>query len=73
MPPTLTLPPLRGREGWGAEVDMEKYKCTVCGYIYDPEKGDPDTGISSGTPFNKLPDDWVCPACGAPKDMFEKV
>lgn len=55
------------------EVDMEKYKCTVCGYIYDPEKGDPDTGISPGTPFNKLPDDWVCPACGAPKDMFEKV
>ena len=56
-----------------AEVDMEKYKCTVCGYIYDPEKGDPDTGISPGTPFNKLPDDWVCPACGAPKDMFEKA
>ena len=52
---------------------MEKYKCVVCGYIYDPEKGDPDTGISPNTPFNKLPDDWVCPACGAPKDMFEKV
>jgi len=52
---------------------MEKYKCTVCGYIYDPEKGDEDGGIPPNTPFNKLPDDWVCPTCGAPKDMFEKV
>jgi rubredoxin len=55
------------------EVDMEKYKCSVCGYIYDPEKGDADGGISPNTPFNKLPDSWVCPVCGAPKDMFEKV
>jgi rubredoxin len=55
------------------EDDMEKYKCTVCGYIYDPEKGDEDGGVSPGTPFAKVPDSWVCPACGAPKDMFEKV
>jgi rubredoxin len=55
------------------EVDMEKYKCTVCGYIYDPEKGDEDGGISPNTPFEKLPDSWVCPVCGAPKDMFEKA
>ena len=55
------------------EAAMEKWKCKICGYIYDPEKGDPDTNISPGTPFEKLPDDWVCPACGAPKDMFEKA
>ncbi|MFH1578106.1 MAG: rubredoxin [Candidatus Omnitrophota bacterium] len=52
---------------------MTKYKCTVCGYIYDPEKGDSDSGILAGTPFENLPDDWVCPVCGASKDKFEKV
>ncbi len=52
---------------------MEKWKCKVCGYIYDPEKGDPDGNIPPNTPFSKLPDDWVCPVCGAPKDMFEKA
>ena len=52
---------------------MKKWECTVCGYIYDPEKGDPDSGIPSGTTFEELPDDWVCPICGAPKDQFEKV
>lgn len=51
---------------------MEKYVCAVCGYVYDPEKGDPDSGIVPGTPFEKLPDDWVCPVCGAGKEMFEK-
>lgn len=51
---------------------MEKYRCTVCGYVYDPEKGDPDSEISAGTAFTDLPDDWVCPVCGAPKDAFEK-
>jgi len=51
---------------------MIKYKCTVCGYIYDPEKGDSDSGIKPGTPFEDLPDDWVCPVCGASKDAFEK-
>ena len=54
------------------EAEMETWKCTVCGYIYDPEKGDPDNSIAPNTPFEKLPDDWVCPVCGAPKDMFEK-
>ena len=53
------------------EGAMQKYKCTICGYIYDPEKGDPENSIPSGTPFEKLPADWVCPVCGAPKDMFE--
>jgi len=50
---------------------MQKYRCTVCGYIYDPQKGDPESGIKPGTSFENLPDDWVCPICGAGKDMFE--
>ena len=49
-----------------------KYRCTVCGYIYDPEAGDPDGGIAPGTPFDEIPDDWVCPVCGAAKSEFEK-
>jgi flavin reductase (DIM6/NTAB) family NADH-FMN oxidoreductase RutF/rubredoxin len=52
---------------------MDKYKCTICNYIYDPEKGDPDSGVKPGTPFEKLPDDWSCPVCGADKSEFEKV
>ncbi len=55
------------------EVKEMKYRCMVCGYIYDPEIGDPDSGVPAGTPFEKLPEDWVCPVCGASKDMFEKV
>jgi len=54
-------------------VKLAKYQCTVCGYIYDPEKGDPDGGIAPGTPFEEIPDDWVCPVCGAEKDRFEKI
>jgi len=50
---------------------MAKFKCTVCGYIYDPEKGDSESGIKPGTPFESLPDDWVCPICGVGKDEFE--
>ena len=56
-----------------AAPKMAKYECTVCGYIYDPEVGDPDGDIPPGTPFEKLPEDWVCPVCGASKDEFEKV
>jgi len=52
---------------------MNKYKCTVCGYVYDPQNGDPDHGIKPGTPFEQLPDGWVCPVCGVGKDVFEKV
>lgn len=54
------------------EGKMEKYECTVCRYVYDPEKGDPDSGIKPGTLFEELPDDWVCPVCGAGKDKFRK-
>jgi rubredoxin len=52
---------------------MDKWKCTVCGYIYDPAVGDPDTGIAPGTLFENIPDTWVCPVCGAGKDAFEKI
>jgi len=51
---------------------INKYRCTICGYIYDPEKGDPDSGIKPRTSFEELPDDWVCPVCGASKDAFEE-
>ena len=52
---------------------MKKYECTVCGYIYDPQEGDKDGGIPPGTAFEKLPEDWVCPVCGAAKSEFEPV
>jgi flavin reductase (DIM6/NTAB) family NADH-FMN oxidoreductase RutF/rubredoxin len=52
---------------------MAKYRCLVCGYIYDPENGDPDGGVEPGTLFEDLPDDWVCPVCGAGKNEFEKA
>ena len=52
---------------------MVKYQCSVCGYIYDPDLGDPDGGIKPGTPFEEVPDGWVCPVCGASKDQFEKM
>ena len=52
---------------------MAKYECTICGYVYDPEVGDPDGDIAPGTPFEELPDDWVCPVCGAAKSDFEKI
>lgn len=50
---------------------MENYVCTVCGYEYDPEEGDPDSGIAPGTPFENIPSDWVCPVCGVTKEQFE--
>ena len=54
-------------------IKAPKYRCTVCGYVYDPELGDPDGGIKPGTPFEELPDDWVCPVCGAAKSQFERI
>ena len=50
---------------------MKKYVCSVCGYVYDPEKGDPDSGIAPGTAFEDIPDDWTCPLCGVGKSDFE--
>ncbi len=52
---------------------MDKYQCEVCGYIYDPENGDSIGGIEAGTAFEDLPDDWVCPVCGADKTHFVKL
>ncbi len=52
---------------------MRRYRCIICGYIYDPAEGDPDSDIPAGTNFEDLPDSWVCPVCGAPKEDFEPI
>ena len=52
---------------------MQKYVCDVCGYIYDPEQGDPAGGIQPGTAFEDIPDDWVCPDCGVTKENFSPM
>lgn len=52
---------------------MQKYRCTVCGYIYDPEDGDPSSDVDPGTSFEELPEDWNCPVCGVSKEDFEPV
>ena len=52
---------------------MDKWECTVCGYIYDPAAGDPTTGVAPGTAFEDLPEGWTCPDCGATVDLFEKI
>jgi rubredoxin len=52
---------------------MAKFKCEVCDYIYDEEKGDQDSGIEPGTKFADIPDDWVCPVCGVGKDQFQEL
>jgi len=53
--------------------NMKKYKCLICGYVYDPAVGDPENGVAAGTAFEDLPDNWVCPECGAGKDEFEPL
>lgn len=57
----------------GKEKNMSKWKCRVCGYIYDPANGDPGNGIKAGTAFEDLPGDWVCPNCGADKSSYDKI
>lgn len=52
---------------------MDKYRCIICDYIYDPAEGDPGNGVPSGTAFADIPDEWVCPLCGADKSNFEKI
>jgi rubredoxin len=52
---------------------MKKWVCTVCGYVYNPEEGDPDGGIAPGTAFEDIPEDWTCPVCGVSKEDFELV
>jgi rubredoxin len=51
---------------------MDKYTCNICGYVYEPENGDPDNNVDANTPFDKLPENWECPVCGASTDDFEK-
>jgi rubredoxin len=53
-------------------IMMDKYVCEICGYVYDPEQGDPDNGVAAGTKWEDVPDDWECPVCGASKADFEK-
>jgi rubredoxin len=55
------------------EAPMQSWRCIICQYVYDPAVGDPDNGVAPGTPFEEIPDSWVCPLCGAGKDMFEQV
>ena len=52
---------------------MSKWKCSVCGHVYDPSEGDPDGGVPPGTPFEDIPDDWTCPECGAPKSAYKPM
>ncbi len=52
---------------------MEKWQCVICQYVYDPAVGDPENGIAPGTRFEDIPEDWVCPLCGAGKDSFERM
>ncbi|MCH4179193.1 MAG: rubredoxin [Megasphaera sp.] len=52
---------------------MDKYECSICGYIYEEAEGDTDNGVAAGTKFADLPDDWTCPTCGADKDSFVKM
>jgi flavin reductase (DIM6/NTAB) family NADH-FMN oxidoreductase RutF/rubredoxin len=68
-----TAPSYVAEEKKEAAAGSGKYRCTVCGWVYDPELGDPDGGIAPGTPFEEIPDDWVCPVCGAAKSEFEKI
>ncbi len=51
---------------------MKRYVCIICGYVYDPEDGDPDNGVAPGTSFEDIQEDWVCPLCGVPKSDFEE-
>jgi len=62
---------IRRADEKGGGSEMKKYVCQVCGYVYDPEVGDPDNGVEPGTSFEDVPDDWVCPICGADKTQFE--
>ena len=52
---------------------MNKYRCIICDYIYDPATGDPDSGIAPGTAFEDIPEDWMCPLCGVDKSNFEAI
>ena len=69
----IDAPALSERAFYSGDKTMKKYVCEPCGYEYDPAVGDPDSGIAPGTAFEDIPDDWVCPVCGASKDEFAPV
>ena len=62
-----------GQPGCLMEEVMKKWECASCGYVYDPEEGDPEIGIQPGTPFEDLPDDWICPECAVSKNAFNEI
>jgi len=71
---TPSTAPISTPDGQKNEVNKEqKYRCSVCGYVYDPVSGDPDSGIAPGTAFEDIPEDWVCPICGATKAQFQPL
>jgi len=75
--PTYVAPAAKEEGGAGGRGEEKaaapSYRCKICGYVYDPSAGDPANGINPGTPFEEVPDTWVCPICGAPKSEFEKI
>lgn len=75
-PSTAPINYTRGQtmeEGKKEDNKMQKYECSICGYVYDPAVGDPDSGIAPGTAFEDIPEDWVCPVCGVSKDQFQPI
>lgn len=66
-PASITVEEIAKAEATG------RYVCSICGYVYDPEIGDPDNGVPAGVAFEDLPDDWVCPKCKQPKDKFNRA
>ncbi len=71
LPPELAK--LLCRWSFSEAAVLDKYRCSVCGYVYDPQLGDPDNKVPPGTPFANVPTGWTCPMCGASKEEFEKV
>ncbi len=71
--PALEQTALKNEQTKPEATGSSKYSCKVCGYVYDPALGDPNSNIPPGTPFEKLPENWACPICGAAKDQFEKI
>jgi rubredoxin len=70
---SLGEPSMETKQQPAQKETPKKYMCSVCRYVYDPAVGDPKGGIAPGTPFEELPDDWTCPVCRVPKNMFKPV
>lgn len=72
LPPAISESASESTDTTGADAGP-RYECDTCAYVYDPKEGDPDSGIAPGTRWEDLPDDWICPTCGAGKDEFTKI